>query len=648
MVDNYIGPPIDADTLRIMLAASGTGLWDWHIDTNTAYYSDEWLAIVGMPPGVFKPFIEFRLGRIHPDDAAYVKGEFDAFLSSESKDAPYIDFRMKHADGSWVQVRETVGVTERDSNGRPMRVTGMMRDNTAAKIREKYLEDERRYHISVENAAGLMMWEWDLVSDSIAFNGKLKSFEKKSFKEFMQIVHPDDAPLYEQNIAEYLEKGEGNFEHICRLMGMNNQYFWSMLHAVIVERDNRGKPVKVIGSTLDIDKNVRAEDALRTALEETVRHRERLMSDIERSEESRKSMFKNSPHACIMFDSAFRVLDCNPAALELFEFTNENDFRRNFISFIAASIPKYQPNGKLSTSFAVQLNAAVLDGAHEFETELMLKGKPCPLNVIIKKVNHIDDFVLMLYTVDLRKQRDMLMSLHLRDRLLETINKTAVLLMKFNGDISAVLHDVIAELGAGSDVDLAYILKNEEVDGVLYCSVVNNWTRTGNRLLMPPPAPYDIILPKWRDTLAEGKLYNYRLADVFKDDTEKPASIVKVKFSLNIPLFIQNVFWGVIGLSRFDENKPFIKAEEDLLQSAGVLIASAITRSQMTEALLEANRAAIAGIQAKTGFLSHMSHEIRTPINAIIGMTTLAQKATDMRRTQYCLTQIETASRQLL
>ncbi|MDR2447495.1 MAG: response regulator [Treponema sp.] len=652
MVDKRIGPPIDADTLRIMLAASGTGLWDWHIDENMAYYSDEWLAIVGMPPGVFEPRIEFRSGRIHPDDMAYVKSEFDAFLSGKSKGAPYIDFRMKCANGPWVHVRETVGITARDSNGRPTRVTGMMRDNTAAKIREKHLEDERRYHISVENAAGLMIWEWDITADSIMFSGKLKPFKEKSFKEFIKSVHPDDAPLYKQNLEEYLKRGEGNFEHILRLKGANERYSWSMLHAVIVEHDSLGRPTKVIGSTLDIDKNVRSEDALRASLEETIRHRERLMSDIERSEEALKSMFKTSPHTCIMFDSEFRAIDCNPAALELFEFMDEDEFRRNFAGFMATAIPKRQPDGRVSIPLSDRLNAAVRDGTYEFEIELTLKGGPCPLSVIIKKVAYKDSFVLMLYAVDLRKQRDMLMSLRLRDRLLETINKMAVMLMRSNADISGILRDAIAELGVGSDVDLAYVLKNQEADGVLYCSVVSDWARRENQLPPPPPAPYNIIFPDWRDTLAEGKLYNYRMADAIasagNDPLKIPASMAKVKISLNIPLFIQNAFWGAIGFARYDEGKPFIKAEEDLLQSAGILIAAAITRFKMTETLLEANRAAIAGVQAKTNFLSHMSHEIRTPINAIIGMTMLAQKAADMQRVRYCLTQIENSSRQLL
>jgi signal transduction histidine kinase/CheY-like chemotaxis protein len=233
------------------------------------------------------------------------------------------------------------------------------------------------------------------------------------------------------------------------------------------------------------------------------------------------------------------------------------------------------------------------------------------------------------------------------DRLLETLNKMAVILMTSNDSITVVLRKTIVNLGMGADVDIAYILKNQKGDDEPSYSLAGGWMRAKDH----PYAlegTYDAFLPGWRDTLAQGKIYNCRIAEMFKNKEDIPESIADMKISLNIPLFIENAFWGTVGFSRVNEDKPFSKLEEDLLQSAGILIASAVTRATMTESLLEANRAALAGIQAKTNFLSHMSHEIRTPMNAIIGMTTLAQKASDIQRIRYCLKQIENSSRQLL
>ncbi len=66
-------------------------------------------------------------------------------------------------------------------------------------------------------------------------------------------------------------------------------------------------------------------------------------------------------------------------------------------------------------------------------------------------------------------------------------------------------------------------------------------------------------------------------------------------------------------------------------------------------ALQSALDAANAANRAKSDFLSNMSHDIRTPLNAIIGMTTIAQAHLDERdRLEDCLEKIGLSSRHLL
>lgn len=65
--------------------------------------------------------------------------------------------------------------------------------------------------------------------------------------------------------------------------------------------------------------------------------------------------------------------------------------------------------------------------------------------------------------------------------------------------------------------------------------------------------------------------------------------------------------------------------------------------------LQQALKAAESANQAKSSFLSNMSHDIRTPMNAIIGMTSIAQNHLDEKgRVQDCLNKIQTASSHLL
>ncbi|WP_428898445.1 PAS domain S-box-containing protein [Parelusimicrobium proximum] len=78
-------------------------------------------------------------------------------------------------------------------------------------------------------------------------------------------------------------------------------------------------------------------------------------------------------------------------------------------------------------------------------------------------------------------------------------------------------------------------------------------------------------------------------------------------------------------------------------------IATDITKTkQLEEDLRKAKEAAEYASKAKGEFLSRMSHEIRTPINAIMGMSAIAKASNDIKRKDYCLTKLDSASSHLL
>lgn len=73
-----------------------------------------------------------------------------------------------------------------------------------------------------------------------------------------------------------------------------------------------------------------------------------------------------------------------------------------------------------------------------------------------------------------------------------------------------------------------------------------------------------------------------------------------------------------------------------------------LIRAQMKE-LNAAKQEAIRASMAKSEFLSSMSHDIRTPMNAIIGMTEIAQKnLDDSVRVEECLRKVKLSSKHLL
>jgi CheY-like chemotaxis protein len=83
----------------------------------------------------------------------------------------------------------------------------------------------------------------------------------------------------------------------------------------------------------------------------------------------------------------------------------------------------------------------------------------------------------------------------------------------------------------------------------------------------------------------------------------------------------------------------------------GVLICGlfigAVIKFQLWVYSIEKERAEEAS-RAKGNFLSNMSHEMRTPMNAIIGMTSIGEAASDLERKDYAFEKIKDASVHLL
>jgi signal transduction histidine kinase/DNA-binding response OmpR family regulator/HPt (histidine-containing phosphotransfer) domain-containing protein/HAMP domain-containing protein len=121
-----------------------------------------------------------------------------------------------------------------------------------------------------------------------------------------------------------------------------------------------------------------------------------------------------------------------------------------------------------------------------------------------------------------------------------------------------------------------------------------------------------------------------------------------IRSLLLIPIRVENVWWGVLGLTDCLNDRPWTEAERDSLRAAADMLGAAITRQHTQDALLHAKEAAEAANQAKSQFLANMSHEIRTPITGVIGMLQLLQHTSLDKRQRHYVSNTMTAADTLL
>jgi PAS domain S-box-containing protein len=133
---------------RYALAArsANDGLWDWDLESGRVYYSPRWKHTLGCASEEVGTAPEDWFQRVHPDDLRLLKARIDSHLRQGTSRLE-VEYRMRHADGSyrWMLAR---GTAVRDEPaGRPHRMAGSQTD-----IHERRSMEEQLMHQALHDS----------------------------------------------------------------------------------------------------------------------------------------------------------------------------------------------------------------------------------------------------------------------------------------------------------------------------------------------------------------------------------------------------------------------------------------------------------------------------------------------------------------
>jgi len=150
-----------------------------------------------------------------------------------------------------------------------LRLKEKLRRETAERRRvEEALKKAQESLAAVQRIAHLGNWDWDIVNDVLCWSDEIyrifglsrESF-KPGYEAFLASVHPDDRELVRESVRRALEeRAPYHLDH--RIVAPSGEA------RVVHERgevtcDDSGKPIRMIGTVLDVTDTRRAEEALR-------------------------------------------------------------------------------------------------------------------------------------------------------------------------------------------------------------------------------------------------------------------------------------------------------------------------------------------------------------------------------------------------
>nr|WP_315244265.1 PAS domain-containing protein [uncultured Flavobacterium sp.] len=193
--------------------------------------------------------------RIHPSDRDLF---FQSFVKARKQVSGWeVEFRgiLPEKGLRWFIISSK---SELSSDGK-VSFFGHLSDITELKDKELKLRiSEERFQFALE-ASTTGVWDWNMLTNKVFYSSlSLKILELESAdvlddpERWDQIVHPDDLPKYYSDIQDHFENKIPYYENYHRVMTSSGNYKWILDRGKVIERDEQGKPLRVIGTHTDI------------------------------------------------------------------------------------------------------------------------------------------------------------------------------------------------------------------------------------------------------------------------------------------------------------------------------------------------------------------------------------------------------------
>ena len=134
-------------------------------------------------------------------------------------------------------------------------------------------EAEERYDVAMR-AINEGVYDWNVAEGTIYYSERVQAATgmtpeiNRTPQDWRARIHPDDLPAYDAAIADHFRQRTDRFECDYRFRALDETWRWARQHGIAI-RDERGRAIRMIGSTGDITELKRMELALRQAHNET-------------------------------------------------------------------------------------------------------------------------------------------------------------------------------------------------------------------------------------------------------------------------------------------------------------------------------------------------------------------------------------------
>jgi PAS domain S-box-containing protein len=212
--------------------------------------------MVGKPAAAF----------VHPDDLPTAARSFEEKITQPGS-SEYLEIRLRHRNGSW-RTGEVQARVLHDGTDAPMAVVNTHDVTEARRVQEALRQSEERYRL-VARATNSAIRDWDVRTGECSWIGASNILLRYTAEEigstvewWYERIHPEDREGVINGIQGAIDGVGDSWVAEYRFLRGHGE-FATVLDYCYIARDDRGSPLRVIGSLLDVTERKRADDAQR-------------------------------------------------------------------------------------------------------------------------------------------------------------------------------------------------------------------------------------------------------------------------------------------------------------------------------------------------------------------------------------------------
>jgi PAS domain S-box-containing protein len=149
--------------------------------------------------------------------------------------------------------------------GLVLHILSKRKTNNILRERDESLLKSRESLEMILKGGDLAAWDWDMASGEVARNDRWYEMfgylpgDFRSDREFWsEKIHPEDRESVLERLDDLLQGKRDFLESEYRFQTKSGEYRWILDRAKVVQRDGRGKPIRVSGTHLDIQERKEA------------------------------------------------------------------------------------------------------------------------------------------------------------------------------------------------------------------------------------------------------------------------------------------------------------------------------------------------------------------------------------------------------